>query len=177
MERNKMSVFIKIRLSSIRKNPDYAPGCRKYINGVATMTFTCKGPLPISFKEGENIAITTRNLDFIDGLYYEGYVIGDIDVEALQREKSNVVLSVNREPIEITSNEPEYLYEYIPVDVICSNCGRHFLSSALQSDSYYDGEEYYYNDEVCPKCQAWGCLDEELKYETIEEALNRKKKK
>ena len=164
---------ILIDLSTIELNKDYAPGCCSYVRGPMRITFTCKGALPESFVEGENIIVDSFELDSIspDKSYYTGMIIGDIDVQALQKEKCDVTLKYEREPMEVSSFEDrQWFFKYEPTFVKCTKCGSTFSHEYLESDEADCGDNY--SSRICPVCGEWDCC--EIEYEDIKEALLRK---
>ena len=64
--------------------------------------------------------------------------------------------------------EPKYHYEYEKTKVKCNKCGESVFETEFLSDSYWDGEEEFYSDDICPKCKAWDAFD--IEYETINDA-------
>ena len=161
---------ILIDLSTIERNKDYAPGCREYVKGPMRVTFTCNGPLPESFVEGENVTVTNWSTEI--GIFHsEGLIIGDIDIKALQKEKCDVTLKYERETMEVSSFEDrQWFFKYEPTVVTCTECGSMFKHEYLESDSSeYDSR---FSSEVCPVCGNWDCC--EIEYEDIKDALIRK---
>jgi hypothetical protein len=73
-------------------------------------------------------------------------------------------------PVRTMQGEPEWLYEYEPCICTCRACGRKFEFNQLK-DAEWDGDDGSF--EVCPYCDEWDCLTEEVENETVEEALNR----
>ncbi len=166
---------ILIDLSTIWKNPNYVPaGCRNYTVGSIRITFTCNGTLPESFVEDKNIIITSFDADSITGHRYEGIIIGEIDIPALEKEKRDVVIKWKRESYDMTTlfEDSLYLFDYMPAMVKCTECGAEFDHKELESDSTEDDDYYVTSEAVCPMCGKWDCC--EIKYEDIEEALKRK---
>jgi DNA-directed RNA polymerase subunit RPC12/RpoP len=49
--------------------------------------------------------------------------------------------------------EPEYLYDYIPCRIPCSNCNTSFVHTELVDNTYYnEDEDEYYEVTCCPHC-------------------------
>ena len=175
---------ILIDLTSIRKNPDYAPpGSKKYIGGKWTMHYLYKGDsLPIMFKEDENCSITHRTYSFNGGGediitgYSTDHTLMEEVLKLPKEERDRLEIKFEREIIDLTTkDDPLYLYEYIHIDVTCKYCKHIFKSNELESDYQYTGIEELYSDEICPNCEGWDCLKEEIEFESIDEALERQK--
>lgn len=71
---------------------------------------------------------------------------------------------------------PQYLFEYEPMNVRCGYCNAEFPIEDLKEDSIWDDGGDTPICDICPKCNEADCVREEIKYETIEEALERKEK-
>ena len=175
---------ILIDLTSIRKNPDYAPpGSRKYRGGAWSIFYSFEGDsLPIIFKKGENCNITQQTYSFngqgMDTI--SGYITNHTLMEDIAKLPIEVQdqfkIKYDREIIDLTTkDDPLYLYEYIHIDVTCKYCKHIFKSNELESDYQYTGIEELYSDEICPNCEGWDCLKEEIEFESIDEALERQK--
>jgi hypothetical protein len=167
---------ILIDLKTIERNPDYAPGTRQYANkGPMRITFKCNGPLPESFKEYDNILINNNIIKNTenDSYYYEGTVIGELDIPALQKEipVKDLTLHWEREVMEVSNlGDSEWYFKYEPTFVTCTECGSMFSHEYLESDEANRGDNY--SSEVCPVCGEWDCC--EVEYEDIRDALKRK---
>lgn len=164
---------ILIDLATIKKNPDYAPGCRRYMPSTGTVSFVCRGGIP-SLLTNENTRFTSEDSGIIFDLH-------SIDSNALAKELIDkgiqMELNYERETIEITTiSESEYDFEYVPTMVKCYACKAEFLHTELETDDYFDGTDDHYTSEACPNCGAWDCLDGEWEWETVEEAVLRKTK-
>jgi hypothetical protein len=71
----------------------------------------------------------------------------------------------DRESVAIAYRPPAYLFDYLPLEIACENCGRKFDHSSLESDEFGDS----YSNTVCPHCGTPDCAD--VVYERIEDAL------
>ncbi len=122
---------ILINADSIRKNPDYAPGMRKFMRGPTQVTI---GGRLATAEEIEKI----KNDDYDD-------IKDDIEISCAA--------------IDITTiDDPKYLYEYEDKQVQCRECDSIFDHLELEYDCEYDGAE---SNAVCPICEAWNCCDVE----------------
>jgi hypothetical protein len=66
--------------------------------------------------------------------------------------------------------EPQYLFEYEPTELICSECKKPFLHSDIRNDVMGDGDGgEHYCDSVCPLCGAWDCVA--FQYEKLDNVL------
>lgn len=65
----------------------------------------------------------------------------------------------------------KWSFAYEQMLVCCRVCGHVMMLDDLMYDEIGGG--YDYNNEVCPRCEAWGCV--RLTYETVEQALERQK--
>lgn len=65
---------------------------------------------------------------------------------------------------------PTWSYQYVPTPVTCSNCGKTFMHTELDSDSSSDGEGGdVFVDDICPNCGTPDCC--EVVFEKIADAL------
>lgn len=70
---------------------------------------------------------------------------------------------------------PPYLFEYEPMLAKCVHCGAESSVEDFDDDWYFDGCDEYPVSDICPNCKMPDAVEEEIKYETVEEALKRKK--
>jgi hypothetical protein len=99
--------------------------------------------------------------------------------EALMRRliaaKAGVLIRYNTQIIS-HAPEPSHTFQYERLDVECRGCHARFDFSELKE---FDGDDGF-NDEVCPVCGEWSCLEDDngdsptIILETIEAALRRK---
>jgi Fe-S-cluster containining protein len=69
--------------------------------------------------------------------------------------------------------EPEYLYIYEPMTVKCQYCAAEFSIEDLGDDYYVVEDDEVPVTGICPMCKTPDSVEEDIKYETIEEALVR----
>jgi len=166
-----MNTLIKIDLRTLRKNPYY--GYREFVPGATRTSFTAT-ELPKFFKDGINCIITEIKADPIQ--YFGEIIDQKLVVRCINEKPKCVSLSISREVIEVTSNnQPEYFFKYLPTKIKCEECHNSFLHTELKSDSYFDGDDDIWSNEICPICGEWHCCH--IKYESVEDALKRKKVK
>ncbi len=66
--------------------------------------------------------------------------------------------------------EPEWLYEYIPTEVRCCECGGTFKHTELRDDyTYTEDDNEFWSSNVCPLCGTWDYC--EVEYEKLTDAL------
>jgi len=68
---------------------------------------------------------------------------------------------------------PEYLYIYEPMYVNCVHCLAKFPIDDLGDDYYVEGDDEVPVSDICPMCKTPDSVEEEIRYETISEALAR----
>jgi len=72
--------------------------------------------------------------------------------------------------------EPEWLYEFEPLDIICVYCGQESPIESLKEDYTCVDEDEYIISDICPKCGDSNCAGDLLvTRETLTAALARKK--
>ena len=163
-----MKYLIKIDKDSIRKNP----------NAGQTMTITegpqrpimfiyQGGPVP-EFFDNEDVRIYSNTVRVnsrvveITGYLYNHNMLNEL-IEATKG--GTLQYSINENSQTLYHNPlPEYYFDYIPTQIICSNCKESFDYSELLSDSIDEN----YSNEICPKCNYWGCC--EIEYEKLKES-------
>lgn len=69
----------------------------------------------------------------------------------------------NIEPIYSLTEEPKYLFKYIPKLIKCEVCGEEFYHVELEHDCF-DWDRC--SDTICPKCHDWDCCN--LEFEDID---------
>lgn len=161
---------VNIELSSIKKNKD-AGQTTTVIPGRKTVSFEAY-QLPEYFKHEENCII--YEWTEIDGIKkdFKGVIISEDLIQKCIEEKPNVNISFDFEHQHINHFPiPEYSYDYENTKVNCNNCGKEIFTKDLKADEFWDGENEYYSNEICPECGALDCCD--LIYESIEDALKR----
>jgi len=161
---------ILIDLSSIKKNEN-AGQTTTVIPGRKTVSFEAY-QLPEYFKHEENCYI--NEWTEIDGIKtnVKGIITSDELIQKCIDEKLNVNISVDFERQHVNHFPiPEYSYDYENTKVICNSCEKEIMTKDIQSEEYFDGEDDYYSDTVCPLCGAFDCCD--LSHESIEDALKR----
>lgn len=68
-------------------------------------------------------------------------------------------------PVEVVHTmypAPTFLFDYVPAQVTCEDCGASFLHTELEADSV-DCDAY--STAVCPRCKTWDCC--EIEYEKL----------
>lgn len=161
---------ILIDLNSINKNKN-AGETTTVIPSRRTVTFEAY-QLPDYFKDEENCII--NEWTEIDGIKkdFKGIIISEKLMQRCIDEKPNVHIIVDIEHQYVNHFPiPEYSYDYENTKVICNSCEKEIMTKDMQSEEYFDGEDDYYSDTVCPLCNAVDCC--ELIYESIEDALKR----
>lgn len=166
-------ITLLIDLDSIEKNPDYPNGgFKKYSPGKWNISFTCK-QMPAYFVNNSNIHIISINQEKekISGFIIDSELISEEIVQSLQEDASETGLTLtwNREMTEIsTKYEDKYFYEYENIEIECNHCKAKILVKDIMNDKT-DGD--FVN--TCPNCGEDNCIEEEIIYETIEQALLR----
>jgi len=69
--------------------------------------------------------------------------------------------------------EPEHLFTYEPMYVNCVHCLAKFPIDDLGDDYYVEGDDEVPVSDICPMCKTPDSVEEEIRYETISEALAR----
>jgi hypothetical protein len=70
--------------------------------------------------------------------------------------------------------QSDWLFEREALQITCSYCKASFPIEKLEEDWY----DYDWNvSNICPKCKKANCFNDDIIYETIEEALKRKEGK
>ena len=161
---------ILIDLSSIKRNEN-AGQTTTVLPGRKTVSFEAY-QLPEYFKHEENCII--NQWTEIEGIKkdFKGIIISEELIQKCIDEKPDVNISVDIERQYINHFPiPEYSYEYENTKVVCDSCEKEIMTKDLESEEFYDGEDDYFSDTVCPICGAFDCCD--LIYESIEDALTR----
>lgn len=166
--------LIQINLKSIKKNKN-AGSTRTMLRGRPDeVTIEGHGYVPEIFRDETKAIICSETDD--RGGWWSVLLISEFtdEIRAIPNIIWNVKVNwqqLNHSPV------AEYNYSYEAITVKCKYCGKRFSHTELKSDVSSIGDEYnseeIYSNTVCPICKAWDCVD--IKYETIEEALERKK--
>ena len=170
------NVIVKIKKSSIRKNPN-AGRTQTTISRGIDIEFRLNGvrQLPDFLKGNERSCVTsqafsTGPLDH-ESTWIKGFLLDHTKLEELQNLKgAEVTFHHNTETFR-HQPEPEYFYEYQNPKVECSHCHSKVHVKDIIDDWEFDGEDEYPFIE-CPIC---GYRDTfpEIRYESITEALRR----
>jgi len=176
--------FIPINLKSIRKNPDYSPpDIMQDAPGNQEVTFSCD-KLPPCLVEDENCVIIEWKEK--DGEKYDisGNILIKIDTDFMksikkESKKYNLNVNIQCHRIEVSAfGSPLYLFKYKNIKVKCKECSKSFMSNEFKSFETDGcptcGCGYGYTYTGCPHCGEWDCC--EVKYETVDDALERKNK-
>ena len=140
-----------------RDNPDAGRTHYRYPIGPIECEIRSKKPI----KEYENsrdvrLVIYDGNLEY--PYVYMGYNLEEIplcDDFIFNRTQ-------NYETFYTLTPAPKYLYKYGDDEVSCDICGESFSWRELESKDVEYGDEYYYSDRVCPKCESWDCCEIEF---------------
>jgi len=163
--------FIKIDLSTIKENENWGQ-TETRIPTHKTITFQTN-KLPDFFMDGINCLI--NSCDVTDGIChnFQGEIIDAVLLEKCIEEKiENLNITVSQNYRTITHWPiPRYAFSYRNTKIKCDNCGKNIMSNNLKTDVSEDNE--CYSNRICPECGEFDCCS--LLYETIEEALKRKK--
>lgn len=174
--------LIKIDLRTIKENPN-AGNTLHEIQGTPTAELKLNGVTEREYKALEKMIIVySKSVSIPDCLFKiearvkTKYIEKIFPVlERLELDgKFELTVYNNNQVINSMTPEPKYHYKYLNTKVKCGFCGAKFVHDELQTDWVVgpDGDDIPH-DNVCPKCGEIECV--EIKYETIEEALKRKK--
>jgi hypothetical protein len=166
--------IIKIKRSTIRKNPDYGmDGVAKYIPGPVEISIKHKGDIPKRILK--HCLVVSQSFPITSD--------AERELMLLKNDKKIIEWFVNsgRSQVEVTANQidvtckdngPEYYYEYKNQFVTCNNCGSKVRFNEIKNGYVIDeyGEEH--NADKCPICNEFDSFD--YKLESIGEALNKK---
>ena len=161
-----MQDLIKINLDSIKENPR-AGQTRTRIAGGINITFTSTCRLDF-LKEGIDYIITSTTFDKNGNYIYEGIIPNE---ETLKNKSFKDLESFR---YKITDNSKyhehkplgEYLFHYEDYNVTCDCCGHNFVANM--------GKLLFTR---CKYCDSANCYNtDNIKIETIKEALERKSK-
>lgn len=176
--------LIKIDLRTIKENPN-AGNTIHEIQGTPTAELKLNGVTEREFKALEKMIIVTKRtiaqpygIQTVEGRVKTKYITKIIPVierlgNGLQ-DRFEMTVHNNNQVINSMTPEPKYFYKHLNTKVKCGYCGAKFPHTELQTDWVVgpDGDDIPH-DNVCPKCGEIECC--EIKYETIDEALKRKK--
>lgn len=174
--------LIKIDLRTIKENPN-AGNTHHIIEGTPTAELTLKDVTVKEYKALEKMIVLkslsfdkTTELHQVEARVKTKYISKIIPlIERLNlKDKCNYTVHNNSQIVQSMTPEPEYFYKHLNTKVKCGYCGAKFSHTELQTDWVVgpDGDDIPH-DNVCPKCGEIECV--EIKYETIDEALRRKK--
>jgi Zn finger protein HypA/HybF involved in hydrogenase expression len=163
-----MTTLIKIKRSSIKKNPD-AGKDTTYVPMPWQVTFKTNIPYDL-LPDWIRPFVTYR-----DNIWCSGY-LNQIDDKIMEdaaiiiRNGHIFNIEFKREVQTIHSITPEsdYLYNYMNTKVECSNCHTKVPVNDIEEDEFEDTLV-----KICPKCGYWNTFD--YKYEKIEDAIRRNK--
>jgi hypothetical protein len=162
-------ILIKINLKLIKKNPNAGKQTDKIFMG-KTITFSGKGEVNEILKDGVNCFISEINQDVggnnktYSGVLFDESLVLELGLlHGLTINVKNNYQTINHYP------EPKYFFKYINTTVECDYFGETFKSNEFLEIE----EDESYSLTGCPFCKAMDCC--EVVYETIEEALLRKK--
>jgi len=177
-----MTTLVKINLRTLKENP----------NAGNTISVVNRGSTINASFNFHDINILEKIADcFIIDKYSKRNIMSEFHFSGRVIKKGpkvfyNKLIKLGVDPSTITVNienhfhhvhhapEPKYLYKRTDPKVTCKSCGKKSKVSKLISDeSYYRStDEYIYYENTCPACGTVECAD--IKYETIEQALERK---
>ena len=132
--------------TTLKRNPFYGQGYKRY----------APGPVEITLRGGQMADAEMMKRFFAQELT-------DADIPEIQE--------IRREVVDVTCiNEPEFIFEYKPMNVTCDRCQRTFSHDLLEDGWCY---EFMPTDDgdICPFCGMSGCC--EIEYETVTECLKR----
>lgn len=182
-----MKYFIKIDRNSIRKNPKWPrsirePCCYKEDIPEETITIIDKRDNKyykiIIFDDREVHKEQLTKLEFAEAIHQALNLRTKFKEQKMPNKIKKLLKSYtlpflleyeiyrNIEPIYSMSEEPRYLFAYIPTLIKCEVCNEEFYHTKLKHDCY-DWERC--SDTICPKCHDWDCCD--LEFEDIDSII------
>lgn len=167
---------ILIDLNSIEENEDAGANVT-YEQDTARCTF--KGShIPLEYLKDDRFIFGTYSYHSSnDGNPYisgSGYITGAIDTDLLDEVKGLMDIEITRPVREICHKPiPKYSYSFENVEINCSNCGAsNNLEDLVEREITIPKDLYEYTEyDCCPNCYE----PQQIKYETIDEALKRNK--
>lgn len=155
---------ILVDISTIKENKD-AGSTFSYVYTGRESTFDILGDLPEFLKEGENCIICKQTWE--DKKILSTIKLLDQSIFKKVTETDNIKNINMQAKYDVVKHLPTPKYSYIYDFIECEECGEKFKYNDL-----LDSEEEGYED-VCPNCYADNFSN--LEFETIDEALKRKK--
>lgn len=163
--------LIKIKKSSIRKNPDaYIKSYRLPASSEATGTY--KGDLPEWLND--KVIVTSAQYSTHDEPELEFTFITPVYIGIAKRlsEDKNATLTITNNYVDVQcSPQPEYLYNYTNPVLKCSNCNASVRFNSIQTDYIQDSDGDERTVDKCPICNELETFD--YKFESIADALKR----
>lgn len=158
-----MKTLIKIDRKTIRKNPNAGNNVYQYSLGDTGGTVTITG------KEGDLVSPTwvERTWDQMSGLLISFRELNPKEIDGNPGLKISMTKRTNIQTLYTLSPEPEWLYEYEDTQLTCLSCQKSFSHTKLED--YYDEDSS--NNEICPCCGKWDCIDGEVRNEKIEDVI------
>jgi hypothetical protein len=164
-------ILIKIDRDSIKRNPR-AGATFSWFHGARSVTFEINGGgrIPVDLIDK---VIITEWLGF--GLpemavALRGHIINPDDallfiaIPGISITVDNGLEKVSHLP------QPEWLFEYENTGIRCDSCGSVVKVEDIESDSFYDGDDDNFIDQICPVCKAQDSFGD-IEYESISEAV------
>jgi len=96
-------------------------------------------------------------------------------LQKLSKKYGPISIEMNRshERMRSLAPDPDFLFNYKSTKVTCTNCNKQFYHTKLQSDYIYTEEGEIYSNKICPHCETWDCIEDNLDFETLEEYKRR----
>jgi len=166
--------LVKIELESIKPNRD-AGRMLTIIPGRKTAHFKTS-KLPEEFINGENVIVNSYEVINGDWTEITGVIVCDELLKECANKKYDVEISIEVENrICEHSPIPGYTYKYEDTIIECYHCQEKSLVDELENDSYFNGEDDIYLENICPKCKFSDCCF--LTFEYVDAAIDRRNKK
>lgn len=167
-------MLIRIIRDSIEENKNAGDTC-SFISGKKSITFKCS-EIPEILKEKVYVMCQLHNSEkcekIISGCFCDDSILTNI-VEILKTnmeefKRCNFSLSVENEIQTIYHPPiPKYSYEFENPDIICLHCNSKIKIRDLSSDVCLGS----CITKICPECGCCDCIDEDIKYEKIENII------
>lgn len=166
-----MTTLIKIKRSSIKKNPD-AYTQSYHLVGSTEATGTYKGQLPKWLND--KVIITSGSYPVDNETEFEFVFTTAVDKDTVQRisKDKNATLTITNNYVDVQCGpQSKYLYQYTNPLIQCDNCNSKVRFKDIKTDYIHDSDGDEHNVDKCPICGDIDTFD--YKYESIQDALKR----
>lgn len=163
--------IIRIKKSTIRKNPDYGMGgmVRMY-PGARDVRVEHIGDLPKKILD-KCVVISTQ-APFNEPIVRELSVVADherVIKYFTKTGRSSVTIETNMIEYTCKDHGSEYLFKYENPLVTCSECGKKVRFNDIESGYTFDEDGEEYNADKCPNCGERNPFN--YKFQSIEDAI------